>query len=121
MRAPLESVESCNAIPAAPEEHAPPFLNERSRLVRAEQVKLLYANASVGLGVTVFIAAIMTVLQWTVISHAALVAWLAYMVTLTSGRFVLVHRYWRAAAAPLRDDHWGTWYIIGVALSGLGW
>lgn len=94
---------------------------ERHRMVRAEQVQLLYSNAALGLSVTILNAAILVFLQWRVISHAVLIAWLAYMVTLSLARSVLAYRYWRTPPPPFKDDRWGIWYTTGVALAGLGW
>ncbi|OGX07230.1 MAG: hypothetical protein A3K11_00330 [Nitrospirae bacterium RIFCSPLOWO2_12_FULL_63_8] len=114
MNHPLKPDESRSADPH-------PAHGERERLVRAEQVKLLYSNAPLALTVTVLNAVIVTILQWNVIVHSVLIAWLTYMVTLSSIRFLLVRRYWRSSSAHLNGDHWETWHIAGVALAGLGW
>ncbi len=121
MPAPLKSDENTGA--ALPQAHAAasPASEERDRLVRAEQIKLLYTNAPLGLAVTALNATLVTILQWNVIGHAVLIAWITYMMTLSAMRFLLVRRYRRSSATHLNGDHWETWIVTGVALSGIGW
>jgi len=98
-----------------------PAAAERDRMVRAEQVKLLYAKAPMALTAISANAPILVYILWDEIRHAVLVAWLMYMIALSMGRAWLTYEYGRRPPSPLEDSHWGTWYLGGVALSGIGW
>lgn len=114
MNHPLKPDESRSADP-------PPAPGERERLVRAEQVKLLYTKTPVAIVATLVNAPILVFILWNEIRHAVLVGWLIYMVTLSLGRVWLRHEYWRTPPSPIEESRWGTWYLAGIALSGLGW
>jgi hypothetical protein len=121
MNTPLKPDESRSADLPQTDEKAPPASGERDRIVRAEQVKLLYTKAPMALTATLVNAPILVFILWDEIRHAILVAWLLYMITLSLGRAWLTHEYWRRLPPPIKDSHWGTWHLAGIALSGLGW
>jgi hypothetical protein len=121
MIAPLKSGEARGAAPASAESRVPPPSGERDRMVRAEQIKLLYAKAPMAITATLVNAPILVYILWENIQHAVLIAWLTYMIMLSMGRIWLVHEYRRASPSPLEDSHWGTRYLAGIALSGIGW
>lgn len=98
-----------------------PAHGERERLVRAEQVKLLYAKAPMALAAIMVNAPILVFILWDEIRHVTLVAWLIYTITLSLGRAWLTYEYWRRPPSPIKDSHWDSWYLAGIALSGLGW
>src|SRR5215472_11141129 len=95
--------------------------DRRKRQVQAAQVRLLYANANAALGVTIAAASVLSYLQWGVISHATVVAWLLYMLLISAGRFIVARRYRRAAEADMNSRVWGNAFTVGAGLSGLGW
>lgn len=90
-------------------------------MVRAEQVKLLYAKAPMAVTATLVNAPILVFILWGEVRHAVLVSWLLYMVTLSLGRAWLRYEYWRQPPPPITESRWASWYLSGVALSGLGW
>ena len=93
--------------------------DRKRRQVRAEQTRLLYANSDGGVGVTVFVAAVLSYLQWTVIPHQIVLGWLVYTVIVSSARFTLARLYWRSFPDP--SSRWGAAFSIGAGLSGVGW
>ena len=97
--------------------------DRRKRQVHAEQIRLLYTNAYAGVGVTVCVAIILSYLQWGVISHPIVLAWLMYMLVISSARFTLARRYSGIMAADTNTSTtiWGNAFIIGTGLSALGW
>lgn len=121
MNTPQQSDETRSAAPSQTDDKAPFASGERERLVRAEQVKLLYAKAPMAFAAILVNAPILVFILWDEIRHAVLVAWLIFMVTLSLGRAWLRYEYWHKPPSPIEDSHWGTWYLCGVALSGLGW
>jgi signal transduction histidine kinase/CheY-like chemotaxis protein len=95
--------------------------NRRKLQVQAEQIRLLYSNANSGVAVTVCVAAVLSYLQWGVISHSIVLAWLVYMLAISGVRFALARRYWRAAEADRNTRAWANTFTIGTSLSGVGW
>jgi PAS domain S-box-containing protein len=97
----------------------PPDIREQRIL--AEQIRLLYANANVSSAVTLCVAAILSYLQWGVISHLIVVGWLTYMVVISSARLALANCYWRGILVPAKTGAWGTAFAMGAGLSAVGW
>jgi signal transduction histidine kinase len=89
--------------------------------IRAEQIRLLYANAPAGFVATGLNAGLLALTQWPVIPPPVILAWLAYMLALTGLRAVVVWRFQRVAPAPPAIDPWGTLFGLGTGLAGLGW
>ena len=92
----------------------------RNLKVRAEQIRLLYANAGSGVTATVAVSAILAYLQWDVVAHATILWWLGYTYAIAAARFVLTRLYWRSSA-NFSCDRWGTAFAAGAGLSGIGW
>ncbi|TAL11513.1 MAG: hypothetical protein EPO02_04385 [Nitrospirae bacterium] len=103
------------------EERLPQKSGERDRMVRAEQVKLLYAKAPMVVTATLVNAPILVFILWEEVRHVVLISWLLYMITLSLGRAWLGYEYWLKPPSPIKESRWGAWYLAGVALSGLGW
>jgi len=102
---------------------APPGDSDRIRalLLRAEQVKWLYAAAQPGFAATIASAVTLVAVEWEVIPHGSLLAWLAYMLAMTAGRFALVWAFQQAAPGWQEALRWEKLFLIGDALAGLGW
>ena len=94
--------------------------DRRQQQVYAEQVRLLYINANAGVWVTVFVAAVLSYLQWKVVSHPIVVGWLVYMLAISTVRLTLAHDYWREASNT-KPRRWANAFAIDTGLSGLGW
>ena len=91
------------------------------RAIRVEQFRLLYANVTLAAGVTVVAASVLSYLQWKVILHPIVLAWLAYMIAVSLVRFGL-GRFYRDLADDLQNTRkWRVAFLIGTGLSGVGW
>jgi signal transduction histidine kinase/CheY-like chemotaxis protein len=101
-------------------DQAPRNQDARKRQVRAEQIRLLYANAGVGVVVTVFVASVLSFFEWDVIPHRTVLGWLAYTLIVSSARYALNRFYW-GDTAKFTSDQWGRAFAVGCGLSGLGW
>jgi signal transduction histidine kinase len=86
-----------------------------------QQVRLLYSGGFEGLLATTINAPILAYIQRDVIAAPIVGWWLLYMATVTFGRALLVHRYWRSSDADRNAARWSRAYGIGAALAGLGW
>jgi signal transduction histidine kinase/ActR/RegA family two-component response regulator len=89
--------------------------------ILAVQVRLLFANANVGVAATLIAASILARLQWQTSPHQVIFPWLLYMCLISVARFVLARRYRRTAPSSLLARKWGTAFAIGAGLSGTGW
>jgi hypothetical protein len=121
MIAPLNSGEARGAAPASAESRVPPPSGERDRMVRAEQIKLLYAKAPMAIMATLVNAPLLVYTHWDIVKHGPLIAWLTGMFLLSMAHAWLTIEYRRASPSPLAESRWGTWYLIGIALAGIGW
>jgi hypothetical protein len=110
----LKPDESGSATP-------PPALGERERLVRAEQVKLLYSKAPVVSMATIVNAPLLAFILWGEVWHTALIAWLIAMTMLSMGRLWLALEYRRTPPSLIEDSPWEARYLVGTALAGTGW
>jgi signal transduction histidine kinase/CheY-like chemotaxis protein len=93
----------------------------RRRQVLAAQVRLLYGNANVGVGVTLVATSILGYLQWEVVAHPVVLSWCLYMFLVATGRFTLASRYWRSARSSLETRRWRAGFAVGAGLAGTGW
>ena len=94
---------------------------QRTEIIHAEQIRLLYANAPAGFVATVLNVVLLALIQWPVIAAPRILAWLASMLALTALRAVLVWRFQRRAPAPPAIGRWGTLFGLGTLGAGLGW
>jgi signal transduction histidine kinase len=87
----------------------------------AEQVRLLYGNALVGLIATLINAPVLVFILRSVVPHRVLTTWLVCIVLISIAR--LVQLAWFRRVPPESSDvgRWGTRFIIGLALSGIIW
>jgi len=94
---------------------------QRTEIIKAEQIRLLYANAPAGFIATVLNVVLLALIQWQVIDPPRIVAWLAAMLALTALRAVLVWRFQRCTPALPAMGRWGTFFALGTLGAGLGW
>ena len=73
---------------------------QRTEIIHAEQIRLLYANAPAGFVATALNAVLLALIQWQVIAAPRILSWLASMLALTALRAVLVWRFQCSSPAP---------------------
>ncbi|HXB74778.1 MAG TPA: ATP-binding protein [Candidatus Acidoferrales bacterium] len=89
--------------------------------ILAAQVRLLYRNANVGVGVTLVATPILGRLQWGVSPHRVIFGWCLYMFLVSVARFTLTRRYVRVAPSTLKTSTWSAAFAVGAGLAGAGW
>ena len=94
---------------------------QRTEIIYAEQIRLLYANAPAGFVATVLNVVLLALIQWQVIAPPLILSWLAVMLALTALRAVLVWRFQRSSPAPQAMGRWGTLFGLGALGAGIGW
>jgi signal transduction histidine kinase/ActR/RegA family two-component response regulator len=93
----------------------------RRRQVLAAQVRLLYGNANVGIGVTLVATLVLGRFQWDLVGHPIVLSWCLYMFLVTVGRFTLARLYRRSAPSSLETGRWRAGFVVGAGLAGTGW
>jgi signal transduction histidine kinase len=86
-----------------------------------EQVRRLYSFLPVGLVASAVNSVILAAVLWPVLPHRSLIIWLVSLLTVTTGRFVLVRLYNGAPESRKSDRIWGRLLIAGNFLSGVLW
>ena len=89
--------------------------------ILSEQLKLLYANANLGVAVNVLAATILAGLQWGIVSQPVVIGWWLYITLVSLARFSLARCYWYAAPGPKNIARWRNLFTTGVAFAGAGW
>jgi len=95
--------------------------DSRRPQILAAQVRLLYGNSNVGIGVTLLAVPILGRLQWSVVPRPVVLGWCLYMLVVSFARFQQGRLYWRAKPADPESGKWGTAFAIGAGLAGAGW
>ena len=85
------------------------------------QVEQLYERAPVGLCATGLNALIVVLVQWGVVSHTSLLAWLFCQWLLVLTRYLFFRRFQTITLSPPKAEHWRNRFILGATLSGLLW
>ncbi len=94
--------------------------NEALRLYAA-LVRQLYKHAPIGIVATIANSFILTFILWNVIPHSILISWLSATVSISFLRYLSLCKYWRSSPTSAEACRWATWFIIGIALSGIIW
>ena len=70
----------------------------------AAQVRLLYGNLNVGVGVTLVAAPILGRFQWDAVPHPNILGWCLYMFLVSAARFTLRRQYMRTTPSTLKTS-----------------
>jgi signal transduction histidine kinase/CheY-like chemotaxis protein len=89
--------------------------------ILAEQVRLLYGNTNVVVGVTLLAVSIVARLEWGAVPNRIVAGWWAYMILVAAARFALARRYRRVAREQGDVRPWLTAFASGAGLAGIGW
>ena len=93
-----------------------------SEQILLAQFRLLYANANLGIVVTLVVATILSALQWSVISRPVIVSWWLSMGLICALRYGLTLQSAATQATELATTRrHRLLYVSGVGLSGVGW
>jgi signal transduction histidine kinase/CheY-like chemotaxis protein len=89
--------------------------------ILAAQLRLLYNNGNVAIGVTVVAAAVLAQMQWPVIPHRFILSWCLYMLLISAARYVQGRRFGSTPTSGLLTGKWRAIFAIGTGLAGAGW
>ncbi len=96
-------------------------LERHSDAIRAEQVRLLYAQLPSALIGTAIVGAFVVVVLWRHVPAYWLLPWAAALAATTFGRGLLRREYFRASPSAIQGGKWARRFMIGVLLSGTVW
>lgn len=95
--------------------------DHRERVLR-EQLTYLCQQSPISLGVNLLNGLILSTVQWQIIDHLVITAWLAGVVLVTAGRYGLLRAYRKAADSETFDPNcWAGYFRLGACTSGLIW
>ena len=94
---------------------------EAAAVIRAEQVRSLYASIPTSFIVNLLIALILVWVQSSVIPAASLLIWLACLAPVLAARVLLYIAHWRSAANSVNDADWLVRFRISTASFGVVW
>ena len=92
---------------------------KESDLLYVQQVEQLYSLAPVGIIASLVNGPILTYIQWNVISHGVLLAWLSALVLFNGLWSVLWYQFQKASRGLLDSHRWSRRFIGGTLASGL--
>ncbi len=87
----------------------------------AEQVKLLYANSSIGLCFALIIGAILILVQRTHIAPSVLISWYGSLLLVTTLRALTARQFTRTKPDLASMHRWNNIFLIGTACAGAVW
>ena len=117
----FHDVKDPSSSPGLSEPPGPAGFQERAQSIEAQQVRLLYTQAPIGLVASVLNAGIVAFVLWNAVAHPVLIGWFTLIVVVTLSRFMLVRMYRRAAPTADCIHLWRTRFIAGVAAASVVW
>ena len=89
--------------------------------LHAQQVHVLYRNMPTGVLASAANAAILAAVEWSVVPHAPLVAWVLLLWLIAAARAILILQYRRATPAGRARSDWHRWMLISTTAAGVAW
>jgi len=89
--------------------------------VGSEQLKLLYEAIPIAMFATVINGLVLTVVLWNQVPGPRLLGWLAALILISAGRYVLAHAYLTSQATPPDQTPWQRRFDLGVIVGALAW
>src|ERR1043166_7753011 len=77
-----------------------------AKLLRPEQVRLLYANAGIALITTPVAAVMLALVSWERVPPSLAMAWLSYVLSVAAARALLVRRFQQVPADAIDVPAW---------------
>lgn len=99
----------------------PDRVADRALRVIAEQVGLLYSQATSGIIVTLLCSILVVAVLWDVVTHELLLGWFSFIAFVTLGRYLLVRKYRRVTRVVEDINRWRGLFVFGAAAAGVAW
>lgn len=92
-----------------------------TRLVAAQQVALLFNQASVAVASAWLGGILVAMVLWSVVPEGRMIAWVSLLTAVTGGRLLLVYFFRRAEPAPDKYPRWRDRAVISSGMIGIVW
>jgi PAS domain S-box-containing protein len=92
-----------------------------AKLLRPEQVRLLYANSGIALITTPVAAVMLAIVNWEHVPPGLAIAWLSYVLSVAAARALIVRRFQQVPSDAVDVPAWCRRFVTGAAAAGLGW
>ena len=92
-----------------------------AKLLRPEQVRLLYASSGIALVTTPVAAVTLTIVSWGRVPPGLAIAWLIYVLSVAAVRALIVRRFQQVPSGAVDVPAWCRRFVAGAAAAGLGW
>ena len=92
-----------------------------ARLLRPEQVRLLYASSGIALVTTPVAAMTLAIVSWGRVPPGLAMAWLGYVLSVAAARALIVRRFQQVPSDAVDVPAWCQRFVVGAAAAGLGW
>jgi len=86
-----------------------------------EQLKLLYSNSNLAIGITILAAVILGSLLLVVIPGYIVFGWWSYMALVSAFRYIVAWRFRRTSPDDMSFGKWRMIAAVGAGLAGAGW
>ena len=107
--------------PTSPASAIEPIDSARENSLAIQRVALLYQAMPAALVAGLGCAIALVFVNWNVLPHEQLLAWLAYHLLLSIGRYGLARAFTVASPTPATIRRWDRAFLTGTLLAGLGW
>ncbi|MEW5754683.1 MAG: ATP-binding protein [Pseudomonadota bacterium] len=98
-----------------------PLNGDQQARILGEQTRMLYEGLPLAGLATLLNASLLVAVQWPVIAHSTLLAWLVAVLVVTLGRVSVAYLYRRARPKPVDALRWARHFVIGALLASLCW
>ena len=98
-----------------------PAHTDPAKELQSQQVSVLYRNMPTGVLASAVNAAILAAVEWPVVPHAPLLAWVTILWLAAGARTLLIYNYRRATPAAWSSADWHRWMLVTTTMAGVGW
>src|SRR5215475_11066227 len=92
-----------------------------AKLLRPEQIRLLYTNSGIALITTPVAAIMLAIVNWEHVPSGLAMAWLSYVLSVAAARALLMRRFQQVPSDAVDVPVWCRRFVMGAAAAGLGW
>jgi len=89
--------------------------------LHAQQVHVLYRNMPTGVFASAANAAILAAVEWAVVPHTPLAAWVLVLWCIAAARALLIFQYRRAVPPHWKSPDWYRWMLVSTTGAGVVW
>jgi signal transduction histidine kinase/ActR/RegA family two-component response regulator len=95
--------------------------SHRRQEILAAQVRLISANAGLGICATLVGAAVLGRLQWGLVADSLIVLWWVYIAVVSAARYAIAGRFRSASPGVGEHGKWLTLFVLCAGMAGAGW